>query len=184
MMTLDSFTSNASPKRTRNPQKNELVLYEFISNQSNPVSFYDIEQGLKMTPGAVQATIKRCLREEAQYRIYETKIISTKTNRITRVFTHNPNLIKDQDPIDLELIKTEYIKLHAGELIEEKNHIILPLKLDKTTTKILEEICVLSPKIKNIGMLFSEAAMAFLKEKVPKDIIQAARKKLDQGGQS
>ena len=52
---------------------------------------------------------------------------------------------------------------------------ILPLGLDKTTTKILKNIIALTPDVQNMGQLFGQAIMQYMKTKVPKSILTKAR---------
>lgn len=154
--------------RQRDPKKNELQVYEFLRSIEAPVSFHEIQMALSMTPGALQATIKRCLLIKADYQIFESSMISPKTKRKIRIFSWNPNLLPEpEDAIDT--------RIFSGKMIDtpDKTAKILPLRMENPTVEILNNLVELVPDYNNIGELFSLAITQYL-QSIPNDLILQA----------
>ncbi|MHA1719530.1 MAG: hypothetical protein ACTSXK_08405 [Promethearchaeota archaeon] len=160
------------PIKIKQPQLNERRVFDFVNSRNEPVSFHKIQKSLGMSPGSLQATIKRCKSPDSAYKIYEGKKISKKNNRPVRVFSTNPNLIIDLKIPHLEDLHDLYRKVVLfGEIFEVENNFVLPLKLDEKTTKILMQLVQLSSDLKSVGDLFSKAIMRYLESNVPRELI-------------
>ncbi len=160
-----------SKKRQRDPKKNELRVYEYLRSINIPASFHEIQSELQMTPGALQATIKRSLLSGAEYRIFESSMISLKTKRKIRIFSWNPTLLPEpEDVIDT--------RIFSGKLIDtpDKTGKILPLKMENQTVEILTNLVSLVPDYSSIGELFSKAITQYLQSLPNKVIMQALNK--------
>ena len=159
---------------TKHPEINERRVYEFINSQEEPVSFHKIQKFLEMSPGALQATVVRCLKQDSKFKIYEGKKISKKNNRPIRVFSVNPSKISALNIPHISDLHDLYQKVMFGNVFEVENNYILPLNMDEQTTKILMQLINISPKFESMGDLFSKAIMKYLKESISKDLIGKA----------
>ena len=164
---------------TKRPEINERRVFEFINSQEEPVSFHRIQTFLDMSPGGLQATVVRCLKQDSKFKIYEGKKISKKNNRAIRVFSVNPSKILALNIPNISDLHDLYKKVMLGNVFEVENNYILPLNMDEQTTKILMQLISISPKYKSIGDLFSQAMTKYLKESISKDLIGQAIQKLD-----
>lgn len=160
--------------RIRDPKANEKRIFEFIKSKDHHVSQYEIQKALGMSSGAVQATIKRCLKESAEFRIYEGERISNRTNTTINIFSLSPIFDSDLNIPNLSDLHKLYLKVKVGEIIKVENNFIVPLRLEEQTTDILLELVKISPKFKNVGDLFSQAISDFLSKKIPKKLIAEA----------
>ncbi|WP_371804348.1 hypothetical protein [Candidatus Lokiarchaeum ossiferum] len=157
--------------RHRDPKGNELQVYEFLRSIEGPASFHEIQTALSMTPGALQATIKRSLDRKADYQIFESSMISPKTNRKIRIFSWNPEILPEpEDVIDTGIF--------SGKMIDtpDKTAKILPLRMENPTVEILNNLVDLVPDYANIGELFSLAITQYLRS-IPNDLILQALNK-------
>lgn len=162
----------------RNPFFKEKAIYEYIKEQSEPVSFHQIQKQLSeehgFSVGAIQAAIDRCTKEGAYFPIFEKKVISPQTNRNIRVFSTYPeDLVTISDPSMEELLNI-YGNVQSGKLIQFNQEAILPLYLKLDQAKILQNLVHLNPDYQSIGDLFSQAVMDLLSSKVSKEQIQEA----------
>ena len=171
---------------TKRPTINERRVFEYVNSQDDPVSFHSIQKFLDMTPGALQATVLRCMKSDSKFKIYEGKRISKKNNRAIRVFSVNPSKISALNIPNISDLHDMYQNIMFGNVFEVENRYILPLNMDEQTTKILMQLINISPKYKSIGDLFSQAIMKYLKESISKDLIGKAIQNLNknqkQGG--
>ena len=168
------------PIKIKQPQLNERRVFDFVNSRNEPVSFHIIQKALGMSPGALQATVKRCLSPDSAFRIYEGKKISKKNNRPIRVFSTSPTQISELKIPHLEDLHDLYRKVVLfGDIFKVENNFVLPLKLDEKTTKILLQIIRLSPNFKSIGDLFSKAVMKYLEEEIPQDLVIKAMQNLE-----
>ncbi len=164
---------------TKRPEINERRVFEYINSQDEPVSFHKIQKFLDMSAGSLQATVLRCMKPQAKFKIYEGKGISKRNNRSTRVFSINPSKISTLNIPHISDLHDLYQKVIFGNVFEVENNYILPLNMDEQTTKILMQLISISPKYKSIGDLFSQAMMKYLKESISKDLIGQAIQNLD-----
>ena len=164
---------------TKRPEINERRVFEFINSQEDPVSFHRIQKFLDMSPGGLQATVVRCLKPDAKFKIYEGKKISKKNNRAIRVFSVNPSKILALNIPHISVLHDLYKKVILGDVFEVENNYVLPLSMDEKTTKILMQLISISPKYESIGDLFSQAMMKYLKESISKDLIGQAIQNLN-----
>jgi predicted transcriptional regulator len=164
-----------SISKTRDPHAKELEVYQYLREKNRPVSAYELTQELNKTSGSIQATLKRCLKESAQFRIYKTSIINPTTKRRKTLYSANPDLVSQPEIPELDELAKIYLDFMSGELINDKTQVIMPLRMSKELTKILQKIIELSPEIQHLGQLFGLALTSFLKEKIPKSIIKQAR---------
>ena len=141
-----------SNPRIRNPKEKEHQVYTYLREQNRVVSFHEMFKDLKMSDGALQATIKRCLKPNTTFRIYESSKISEKTSRKIRVFAYNPDILSSP-VLNIEDLYKLASKIHSGEIIKSGKEYVLPLGLDENTTNLLVEITKISNNINSIGEL-------------------------------
>ena len=168
---------NKSNPRIRNPKEKEHQVYAYLREQNRVVSFHEMFKDLKMSDGALQATIKRCLKPNAAFRIYESSKISEKTSRKIRIFTYNPEVLSSP-VLNIEDLYKLASKIHSGEIIKSGTEYVLPLGLDENTTNLLIKITEISDNINSIGELFSKALTQYIKKEIPRSIITRAIQKL------
>jgi hypothetical protein len=154
--------------RVRNPFAKDSQVFAFIKEHEllhhAPVSFHAIQKALGFTSGTLQTTLTRLLHSGGPFRIYETTRISSINNRIQRMFTTQPELANIPPIPKLDRLLIELESLSAGNLIDLGNEAILPLKMDKPTIRILQEIVSLSDEFSSVGALFSTAIMTYLQK--------------------
>ncbi len=174
---LPEIESPKKKTRQRNPGANEHKVYEHLRSLENPpgfASFHEIQSALEMTPGALQATIKRLLGKE-DYPIFESSMISSTTNRKVRIFSWTPNYLPEpEDVIDTQL--------YSGKMIDtpDKMGKILPLEIDNETVEILNHLIKSVSDYSNMGELFSFAITEYLGS-IPNALIMQALNKTKTG---
>ena len=153
----------------------EKKIYDFITH-NGPASFYEIQKALEYSSGAIQAAVKRCISEKADYRLFESTRVSPMNHRLTRVF-QTTNI---EETLDIEQIFEEHEKISRGEILDKDTNVIIPFELDKSTMDVLQEIINVT-EIDNIGGLFKEALMSYLQREVSPATIKQVQINL-QGG--
>ena len=165
----------------RNAYQKEKIIYDIVNSSSSPISFNKIvriaKKDYNLTSGAVQAAINRCLKPEASFSIFETKVMSLEKNRVLRYFSTNPTAFSEVPHLDIEDLLNSYQKMQKGEFIYTEDDAILPLFLPPDQAQILSSLVNLSEEYNSVGDLFSKALMAFLKKNIRKDILIKAIEK-------
>ena len=175
----EAFSDPRPLKRKYNPIEKEKKVFDYLSLKHeqgvDPISFHQIQSALNISSGALQATVNRSLKSDAEYRIYETTGISEKNKQFTRKFTIVPPNVETTPPFsNLQTILNQIQKLQTGELLEMGNLTILPLKIDKLTVQLLETIPKVDSSIGSLTDLFKNALSYYIQDKLSPEVKQIA----------
>ncbi|QEE16735.2 hypothetical protein DSAG12_02565 [Promethearchaeum syntrophicum] len=165
----------SKPSKTRQPDLNDRLVFNYINQQIEPISYHDIQKSKIVSPGILQATVTRCLNPDSKFRIYEGKKISKQQDRLIRLFSTNPTTLSSLELPNLSNLIKIYENIIDGNIFEAKNDFFLPLKMDEYSTQILKELVKISPHLESIGDLFSKALEKYLEESVTEGLIDQAK---------